>query len=202
MLADPVFSERCSPVGQWIGPKRVRPCPVDKAKLAEQLPRIDAIVISHNHLDHLDKLSVIALASSLRPAPIWFVALGTKSFFTSQGVNNVVEMDWSESATITAEASNAAAANEGGLGGRGVGTEQKKTCDLVVTCCPVQHWCQRSINDKNKALWAGWTCATRNASYFFGGDTGYCPMFKKIGSSLGQSKSIYCFPPRICSREY
>eukprot|EP00729_Bicosta_minor_P001673 gene1673-15691_t len=206
ILADPIFSERCSPVGQWIGPKRVRPCPVDKAKLAEQLPRIDAVVISHNHLDHLDKLSVIALASSLRPAPVWFVAKGTKQFFRSHGVANVVEMDWSESATFTVAAANAAvnatnagsaaaAANagsdiagsssviEGGRAGGGGG--QTKTDDLVVTCCPVQHWCQRGLNDKNKSLWAGWSCATKNASYFFGGDTGYCPMFKRVGNALG-----------------
>lgn len=180
--------------------------PSKKAKLAEQLPRIDAVVISHNHLDHLDKLSVIALASSLRPAPVWFVAKGTKQFFRSHGVANVVEMDWSESATFTVAAANAAAnatnagsaaaaANagsdiagsssviEGGRAGGGGG--QTKTDDLVVTCCPVQHWCQRGLNDKNKSLWAGWSCATKNASYFFGGDTGYCPMFKRVGNALG-----------------
>ena len=105
---------------------------------------------------------MIALASSLRPAPVWFVALGTKPFFSSHGVANVVEMDWSESATINFADSNLAAAKAdltgfavAGASGRGDSTlYQQKTEDLVVTCVPVQHWCQRSVNDKNKALWA------------------------------------------------
>lgn len=94
VLADPIFSERCSPVAEYgLGPKRLRPSAIDLKKTAEMLPRIDAIVISHNHFDHLDTQSVKALAE-LRPAPMWFVTLGTAAWFHALGVKNVVEMDW------------------------------------------------------------------------------------------------------------
>ncbi len=167
VLSDPIFSERCSPV-QFAGPKRVVASPVQ----AEDLPRIDVIIISHTHYDHLDCSSVLQLAK-LRPAPMWFVPLGTKEWFLRQGVVNVVEMDWSEEAIL--EDSN------------GGGAEAAKLRpDLKLYCLPCQHWCSRTPFDKNACLWSSWLVKTENAKYFFGGDTGYCGgIFKKVGQLHG-----------------
>jgi N-acyl-phosphatidylethanolamine-hydrolysing phospholipase D len=161
VLADPLFSERCAPV-QFAGPARLRPSPVQ----AEDLPRVDAIVISHNHYDHLDRDSVVSLAKR-RPAPMWFVPLGMKQWMDSCGVRNVVEMDWSEEAVLEDQA------NETGRP------------QLTIACVPCQHWCARTPTDRNKCLWSSWVSRTSNASFFFGGDTGYCNMFKKIGDLYG-----------------
>eukprot|EP00300_Choanocystis_sp_HF-7_P002329 c1178_g1_i1.p1 GENE.c1178_g1_i1~~c1178_g1_i1.p1 ORF type:complete len:377 (+),score=74.41 c1178_g1_i1:32-1162(+) len=155
ILTDPIFSERCSAV-QWAGPKRYRPVPLQ----TQDLPRIDAIVISHNHYDHLDKDSVQALAR-LRPPPMWFVPLGMKEWMAEAGVANVVEMDWSNKATLQ-------------------GSTDRP--DLQVTCAPCQHWCARAISDRNRCLWASFLCSTPRGTLYFGGDTGYCPgVFSKIG---------------------
>jgi N-acyl-phosphatidylethanolamine-hydrolysing phospholipase D len=160
VLADPIFSERCSPV-QFAGPARVRPSPVQAEDLC--CP-IDAVVISHNHYDHLDKDSVIGLAKR-HPPPMWFVPLGMKKWMADCGVRNVVEMDWSEEAVLSSA----------------------DKVDLKVSCLPCQHWCSRTPTDKNKCLWSSWLCSTsgNGANFFFGGDTGYCPMFKKVGDLHG-----------------
>ena len=161
VLADPIFSKRCSPM-QFAGPMRFRPSPVQAHDLT--IP-IDAVVISHNHYDHLDKDSVIGLAKR-RPPPMWFVPLGMKSWMADIGVRNVVEMDWSEEAIVpSAERAN-----------------------LKISCLPCQHWCSRTPTDKNKCLWSSWLCSTteeNGAKFYFGGDTGYCPVFKLIGDLHG-----------------
>ena len=142
------------------------------------------ILISHNHYDHLDRNSVIALAK-LRPAPVWFVPLGEKSWMeTACGIsrNNVVEMDWSEEVTLPASSSQ---------------KEVKPKRDLKVHCLPCQHFSSRGPTDRNKTLWCSWICSTTSteiassgertggATYYFGGDTAYCPLFKKIGALHG-----------------
>jgi N-acyl-phosphatidylethanolamine-hydrolysing phospholipase D len=171
ILADPIFSDRCSPV-QWAGPQRVRPSPIESSAL----PRIDAVVISHSHYDHLDLESVKALAA-LSPPPMWFVPLGTKAWMASVGVANVVEMDWGQQAVYIDPS----------------GTKQAR--ELTVTCLPCQHWCARTPWDRNTMLWSSWMTSTAPAggpgsapehSYYFGGDTGYCgSVFAAIGAAFG-----------------
>lgn len=73
VLADPVFSDRASPF-EWIGPKRVVPLGFS----VEELPRIDVVVISHNHYDHLDRASVVALNAQPGGSPLFLVPLGLK----------------------------------------------------------------------------------------------------------------------------
>lgn len=159
ILCDPIFSQQCFPV-QFAGPqkaKRIRgpPCKIDK------LPNIDIVVISHDHYDHLDYNSVIEL-SAKRPPPMWFVPMGMKSWMTDSGVLNVVEMDWAEEANI-----------------------ERKNTDFTIICTPCQHWCCRTPFDKHRRLWCSWLIRSPNFSFWFGGDTGYCNVFKTIGQLYG-----------------
>ena len=87
ILTDPVFSDRASPVSMW-GPRRYTP----PAMGLGQLPRIDYVVISHNHYDHLDLPTVQALGNSVH----WLVPLGLKDWFQREGVTRVTELDWWE----------------------------------------------------------------------------------------------------------
>ena len=160
VLADPIFSRRCAPV-QFAGPARLRPPPLQAAAL----PPVDAVVISHNHYDHLDAATARALAAR-RPAPMWFVPLGMKAWLAGLGVANVVEMDWAEEAVLA-------------------DPTPRGRPDLRVHCLPSQHWCGRGLRDRNRCLWAAWLAATANGKYFFGGDTGYCPVFAMVGRLHG-----------------
>ena len=91
ILTDPVFSKRASPVS-WAGPKRY----TEPAMTIDELPPIDAVVISHNHYDHLDLPSIEALGND----PVWLVPLRNKHILEHVGVTNVVELDWWESHTV------------------------------------------------------------------------------------------------------
>jgi len=119
---DPVFSERVSPIS-FAGPKRYRPVPIS----IERIPKVDAVVVSHNHYDHLDYASIIKLNEKFGEKGIqWFVGAGTAKWFKSIGIEkNVYELSWWQS---------------------------KKHDDLEFVFTPAQHWCTRSVNDRNKVF--------------------------------------------------
>ena len=167
VIVDPIFSERCSP-SQWFGPSRLRPSPV-KDNL-NVLPHLDMCCISHNHYDHLDLNSITALSSAF-PDMVYCVPLGMKEWLIDSGVQNpILEMDWSESATIN-------------------DTSSESRCSVTVHCIPCQHWCARGRLDRNKCLWCAWCVSTAHGSFFFGGDTGYCPLiFKQVPKFMGGSR--------------
>lgn len=121
VITDPVFSQRAS-VWQRFGPKRYRdpPCSI------EELPKLDAVVISHNHYDHLDHGSVVALNQRFGKDLKWFVPMGLKRWLNNVGCENVVEMTWWDEQEM-----------EGSKGVR-------------VACTPCQHWCKRGVNDDNR----------------------------------------------------
>lgn len=156
LLTDPMFSQRASPMS-FMGPKRYRgpPCTV------QQLPRLDAVVISHTHYDHLDADSVAALNARFGSELHWFVPLGLAKRMQKAGCENVIELDW-------------------WAGERIPGHD-----DVRVFCTPAQHWCKRSALDDNKVLWGSWTVVGPHNRFFFAGDTGYCSSFQEIGKHFG-----------------
>ncbi|CAL1545091.1 unnamed protein product [Lymnaea stagnalis] len=156
ILTDPIFSDRCSPF-QWFGTKRYRPPPC----AVDQLPKVDCVVISHNHYDHLDYGSVVSLNQRFGENLTWYVPKGLKSWMNDSGCKNVVELSWWEE-HIHSEASG-----------------------VKIVNTPCQHWCKRSLNDDNKVLWSSWCVLGPKHSFFFAGDTGYCEGFKQIGQRYG-----------------
>ncbi|QIQ21030.1 MBL fold metallo-hydrolase [Zophobihabitans entericus] len=152
ILTDPVFSYRASPV-RFLGPKRRTPA----AAKVEQLPHIDAIVISHDHYDHLDYPSIKKLLARF-PDVQFFVPLGMKAWCLKQGVKNVIELDWWQN------------------------TEFKQ---IEFTFVPARHWTQRSLFSKNRVLWGGWFIRSPQQTVYFMGDTGYSPTLQTISQRLG-----------------
>jgi len=148
VLTDPIFSERASPLSR-IGPKRVHPPALSLA----QLPRIDLVLISHNHYDHLDLPSVRALAAQAGGPPLFLVPLGLERWFADAGIRNVVELDWWQSHRVGA-------------------------VEVVLT--PVQHWSGRAFSDRMKTLWGGYAVFAPDLHLYFAGDTGYSKDFADI----------------------
>ena len=91
ILTDPVFSNRCSPV-QWAGPERQVKPGID----FDDLPDIDLVIISHDHYDHLDKITIKKLGSK----PFYLVPLGIGEFLKDEDINRFEEKDWGDSITF------------------------------------------------------------------------------------------------------
>eukprot|EP01071_Lankesteria_metandrocarpae_P003052 Lankesteria_metandrocarpae@DN2722_c0_g1_i1.p1 len=157
VLCDPVFSERCSPVS-FMGPKRYRPMPCG----VDDLPQIDAVLISHTHYDHLDTNTIKKLDARFGMNVQWFVPLKASSILTCVGCKNVTELSWWDEKDMTIN-----------------GNRFK----FVFT--PTQHFTNRGIMDMNTCLWGSWVVIGPNYRYFFGGDTAYCSGFKEIGNKYG-----------------
>jgi N-acyl-phosphatidylethanolamine-hydrolysing phospholipase D len=118
VLTDPVFSERASPV-QFAGPARAQPPGIALA----DLPPIDVVLVSHNHYDHLDRDSILALHARGNGRTVFLVPLGLKAWMAEQGVPDAIELDWWDAREV-----------------RGVPFQ------LV----PVQHWSARGLGDRNR----------------------------------------------------
>jgi L-ascorbate metabolism protein UlaG (beta-lactamase superfamily) len=152
VLTDPMFSERAGPFG-LIGPKRVRA----PALSLDDLPPIDAVLLSHNHYDHMDLPSLRGLAARQNPPII--TGIGNGAYLKARGIGNVVELDWWEH------------------------TEPRP--GLAVTYVPAQHWSRRRPWDTNRMLWGGHVVESSGARAYFAGDTGYPGRFAEISSRLG-----------------
>ena len=153
IMTDPQFSGRASPF-LFMGPKRVTPSPFEIADLS----RIDVVVISHNHYDHLDEASIREIAKT-QPNVEFLVPLGLKSLLEEWGAKNITELDW---------------------------WQQVKREGVTIQPTPVQHWSKRTFFDRNKSLWAGWMIQWSDFSFYFAGDTGYSSDFKQIVKKLGK----------------
>jgi L-ascorbate metabolism protein UlaG (beta-lactamase superfamily) len=151
-LIDPVFSERASPFS-FMGPKRFHQSPIS----IEDLPNIEAVIISHNHYDHLDEQAIKKLKSKTNH---FVVPLGNGAQLESWGVESsvITELNWWQNVNIG---------------------------NVELISIPAQHFSGRGLSDKNKALWSSWVIRTENSSIFFSGDSGYFDGFKKIGNRYG-----------------
>ncbi|RZU33953.1 MBL fold metallo-hydrolase [Blastococcus saxobsidens] len=152
VLLDPVWGHRVSP-SPLVGPTRLHEPPI----ALEDLPPVDAVVISHDHYDHLDLPTVRTLLRT-QTAP-WVVPLGIGEHLRTWGVpdERIVELDWDGEHRVGA---------------------------LTLTCTEARHFSGRYFH-RNTTLWASWVVAGREHRVFFGGDTGYTPAFAAIGARLG-----------------
>jgi len=151
ILTDPVWSLRVSPV-QWTGPKRHRAPGIR----LEDLPPIDAILISHNHYDHFDRPTLRTLAQIHRPAV--FCPLGLARPLRRLGFREIHQLDWGQS-----------------VGWRGI----------PVHCVRAQHFAARTPFDRNRTLWCGWVLCPDGGNLYFAGDSGFGSFFQQIGGAFG-----------------
>jgi L-ascorbate metabolism protein UlaG (beta-lactamase superfamily) len=154
VLTDPVWSDRISPFGV-LAPLRFQPVPLAIAAL----PPLDAIVISHDHFDHLDHGTVVALTKASR-AP-FVTGLGVGMYLEAWGVPaaRIIELDWYEQVAL-----------RGG--------------DLVLTATPSQHFSGR-VGKRNATLWSSFVIQTKNRRVFFSGDTALTPEFADVRAKFG-----------------
>ncbi len=158
ILTDPMFGDRASPFRR-LGPRRFVPPGLS----VDALPPIDAVVLSHDHYDHLDVPSVEALRDRFGERVTWLTPLGYRSWFAERGVRRVVELDWWEEASL--EVADGAA--------------------VRATALPARHWTRRGLGDTRRRLWCSWGVASSSHRIYFGGDSGYGPGFGEIGAIHG-----------------
>ncbi|MBR9729090.1 MBL fold metallo-hydrolase [Shewanella intestini] len=152
LLLDPVFSERASPV-QWAGPKRFHQSPIR----LDELPPISAVIISHDHYDHLDKATIEYLATQvdhfITPSKV-----GEHLIHWGVAPERITELSWWQSVNIGS---------------------------IKLTATPAQHFSGRGLFDRDQTLWASWVIAGQQHKVFFSGDGGYFSGFKTIGERFG-----------------
>jgi L-ascorbate metabolism protein UlaG (beta-lactamase superfamily) len=151
VLTDPIWSERASPLS-WIGPRRRRRPGISW----EDLPCIDAVLISHNHYDHMDLPTLCKLAA--RGDPTFIVPAGGSRLLHSKNVRPIQEMDWGESLSLQ---------------------------NLTIHCVPAVHFSGRGIFDRNMMLWCGYMIECQGRLVYFAGDTAFGGHFSQIRERFG-----------------
>ncbi len=151
VLTDPVYSPRVSPY-TFAGPKRAR----EPGIPFEILPKIDVVVVSHNHYDHLDIETLKRIDGKFHP--LFLVPLGDEKLLLKEGIQNVKAMDW---------------------------WEEFKVKDVRIIFTPSRHWSARQLWDKNECLWGSFMINSGAVKIYHAGDTGYGPHFLDIKSRLG-----------------
>jgi L-ascorbate metabolism protein UlaG (beta-lactamase superfamily) len=153
ILTDPIYSERAGPA-RWLGPRRVAPPGVE----FDAVPKVDVVLLSHDHYDHCDIPTLRRLAR--RDDPLVVSPLGHRPLLAGAGLRRVVELDWWESHAC------------------GPGTE--------VTLVPALHWSRRRPFGTNRRLWGGFMLGTAGRLVYFAGDSGYQGgLFSEIGRRCG-----------------
>ncbi len=157
VLTDPVWGNRASPL-PFAGPKRFHPPPAPLSAL----PPLDAVLISHDHYDHLDRGTIRALA---RMGTSFITSLGVGAHLERWGVppKRITELDWWENVDV-----------------RGV----------KITAGPAQHFSGRGIKDRNATLWSSFHLRGPKHSFFFGADSGLTPDYLEIAKRLGPFDAV------------
>jgi L-ascorbate metabolism protein UlaG (beta-lactamase superfamily) len=152
VLTDPVWSDRAGPV-TWAGPTRWFPRPIT----LDALPPLDAVVISHDHYDHMDYKTVLGLKDS---GVLFVVPLGLGAHLAEWGVADaqIVELDWWEKARVKA---------------------------LDIVCTPARHASGRGVFDKDMTLGSGYAMIGASHRVYYSGDTGLFPAMRDIGEQYG-----------------
>jgi L-ascorbate metabolism protein UlaG (beta-lactamase superfamily) len=152
ILTDPVFGERASPVS-FMGPRRFHPVPAP----ISALPKLDVVLLSHDHYDHLCHTSIATLAALDVP---FVTALGVGARLEACGVRaeRIHELDWHDRINLPG---------------------------VRFTATPAQHFSGRGMSDRNSTLWASWVIETETQRIFFSGDTGLFPELTDIGKRHG-----------------
>lgn len=159
ILIDPVWDERASPV-QWFGPKRF----FAPTLALEDLPPIDALLLSHDHYDHLGAGTVRRLAQ-IQPEARWVTSLGVGRLLRQLGVRSaqITQLDWTESTSIQSPSG--------------------ATCEI--TSVPSRHFSGRSAFNRFETLWASFVLRGSKHNIYFGADSGWWEGFAEIGSTYG-----------------
>lgn len=173
ILTDPIFGD------STIFFPRILPPGIN----LESLPNIDFVIISHNHPDHMDANSLLALKSQNSDIKI-LVPYGDKKWFTKRNFKNVFENMWWQilKFSLSVEASPRI---------ENTFTKTDTKLDTIkeqikFTFLPSYHWSQRGLLDQNKSLWGSWMIEYNNNSIYFAGDTGYSNHFKEISNSFNK----------------
>ena len=179
ILTDPVWSERVSPF-QWSGPKRKRPPGVR----FDDLPKIDIVLLSHNHYDHLDVITMKRLNDRHHPTII--TTLGVAALLDSKSITGATELDWWQKTSFTDS--------------------------IEIQAVPAQHFSSRGTFDRDATLWCGFVIRRSGGNIYFAADSGYNEsIFKEIGSQcspieisllpIGAYKPEWFMSPIHCSPE-
>ena len=154
ILVDPMFAEYASPVS-FVGRRRFHPVPA----ALERFPKLDAVLLSHDHYDHLSSSTMRRIGRMSVPV---ITSLGVGARLEKMGVDptKIVELDWMEGHE---------------LGGG----------DLKITATPAQHFSGRGLTDRNDTLWSSWVIRSANHNVFYSGDTGLTDELSAIGENFG-----------------
>jgi len=151
LLLDPVFAERVSPLP--VGPRRFHAPPI----ALTALPRIDAVLISHDHYDHLDMDTVRHLAQR---GSRFYVPLGIGAHLELWGIlpAQIEELEW---------------------------WQERSLGQVRIVCTPTRHYSGRGLSNRSTTLWSSWSVIGPQHRFFYSGDTGYATLFRDIGTRLG-----------------
>lgn len=151
ILTDPILEKKVS----IVGPAKFKR---DVSTRFQSLPKIDVVVISHDHYDHLNKQSIQQLAKT---SDKFVVPLGVGEYLIKWGISEdrIVQLDWWET----------------------YNHEQR----LNITATPAQHFSGRGLLDRNKTLWTSFVIDSEHHRVFFSGDSGYFDGFKNVGEKFG-----------------
>ena len=153
IFLDPMLASVPAP-HPWLGSNRFN----DTLPLSiPELPELDAVLISHDHYDHLSYESIVEIKDKVKK---FYVPLGIAAHLISWGVaeDKIVELDWWDEVEL-----------EG----------------ITLACTPSRHFSGRGVLDRFSTLWCSWVIRGRNSNIFFGGDSGYDKVFEKIGEKYG-----------------